>query len=69
MLIVDGKGPTLKRILILIVTALLLFVAYALVTGITYGEQVLFFALILLFFALLVRMLVAAFEGYPSEPE
>jgi hypothetical protein len=59
----------MKPILILIVTALLLFVAYALVTGITYGEQVLFFALILLFFALVVRMLVAAFVGYPSDPD
>lgn len=59
----------MKRILILIATALLVFVAYALFTGITYGEQVLLFALILLFFALLVRMLVAAFEGYPSEPD
>ncbi|HOY29290.1 MAG TPA: hypothetical protein PLR96_09975 [Flavobacteriales bacterium] len=59
----------MKRILILITTALLVFVAYALFTGITYGEQVLFFALILLFFALLVRMLVDAFVGYPSEPE
>jgi len=31
----------MKRILILITTALLVFVAYALFTGITYGEQVL----------------------------
>ncbi|HOZ41153.1 MAG: hypothetical protein IPO05_11545 [Flavobacteriales bacterium] len=59
----------MKRTLIYTSSALILFVIFALVTGMTYGAQVLFFTLILLFFALLVRVMVAAFEGYSNEPK
>jgi hypothetical protein len=53
----------MKPYLIYLASALILMVVVALATGITYGAQALFFTLILLFLALLVRVMVTAFEG------
>ncbi|MGV3637614.1 MAG: hypothetical protein ACO1NQ_08195 [Flavobacteriales bacterium] len=57
----------MKRFLIGLGSVMMLLVAYALITGITYGAQVLFFTLILLFLALIIRMVQTAFRGTPKD--